>query len=156
MTVSIDPNLRTVLVPIEVYRKKIADWAALADVIRLSEDDLVQLWPDASPEEATARLHDLGVPLAIVSLGAKGAYASLRGEEVRVPVAGTAVVDTVGAGDSFHGGLMHHLGTQGQLGGRLESLTVDGLEAALRFAARVAAVTVSRAGANPPWAHELD
>ena len=90
LTVSIDPNLRTVLVPVEVYRERIAYWGELADVIRLSEDDLVQLWPDTTPEEAAQRLHDFGVPLAIVSLGADGAFASLRGEQVRVPVAGTA------------------------------------------------------------------
>ena len=155
LTVSIDPNLRTVLVPVELYRDKIAHWGSLADIIRLSEDDLEQLWPDTTPEQAAAKLHGFGVPLAIVSLGADGAFASLRGEQVRVPVAGTAVVDTVGAGDSFHGGLVHYLGTLGRLGGRLDELTVDELREALEFASRVAAVTVSRAGANPPWAHEL-
>ena len=155
LTVSIDPNLRTVLIPVELYRDKIAHWGSLADIIRLSEDDLEQLWPDTTPEQAAAKLHGFGVPLAIVSLGADGAFASLRGEQVRVPVAGTAVVDTVGAGDSFHGGLLHYLGTLGRLGGRLDELTVDELREALEFASRVAAVTVSRAGANPPWAHEL-
>jgi fructokinase len=155
LTVSIDPNLRTALIPVEKYRTKIAHWAALADIVRLSEDDLVQLWPGASPEDAAATLHEHGVVLAIVSLGADGAFASLRGEHVRVPVAGRAVVDTVGAGDSFHGGLLHHLAEAGRLGGRLDDLTVDGLREALEFASKVAAVTVSRAGANPPWAHEL-
>jgi fructokinase len=156
LTVSVDPNLRTALIPIQKYRAKIAHWASLSDIVRLSEDDLVQLWPDASPERAATTLHEYGVVLAVISLGAHGAFASLRGESVRVPVAGTSVVDTVGAGDSFHGGLLHFLGAAGQLGGRLDTLTVDGLRAALEFASRVAAITVSRAGANPPWAHELN
>ncbi len=155
LTVSIDPNLRTALVPVEEYRARISGWAKLSDIVRLSEDDLVQLWPDASPEQAAEILHADGVVLAIVSLGADGAFASRRGDAVRVPVAGKTVVDTVGAGDSFHGGLLHYLGQTGHLGGRLESLTVDGLREALEFASRVAAITVSRAGANPPWAHEL-
>jgi len=94
--------------------------------------------------------------LAVISLGADGAYGSIRGAGVRVPTAPTTLVDTVGAGDSFHGGLLHHLAGAGELGGRLESLTVDGLTEALRFASRVAAITCSRPGADPPWASELD
>ena len=155
MTVSIDPNLRTLLVPVSSYRLWIDRWAGLADIVRLSEDDLVQLWPEWTPEQAAVHLHACGVPLAVVSLGGAGAFASLRGEQVTVPIAPTTLVDTVGAGDSFHGGLLHYLAEAGYLGGRLESLTVDGLTAALTYASRVAAITCSRAGANPPWATEL-
>jgi len=64
-------------------------------------------------------------------------------------------VDTVGAGDSFHGGLLHFLAENGYLGGRLDTLTAEGLVRALTFASRVSAITCSRAGANPPWASEL-
>ncbi len=156
LTVSIDPNLRTLLVPVEHYRSSIDRWAALSDIVRLSEDDLEQLWPDQSPEDAAAHLHGLGVPLAVVSLGADGAFASLRGEQVRVPIAPTHLVDTVGAGDSFHGGMLHHLAVAGQLGGRLEKLDLPALTEALTFASRVSAITCSRAGANPPWAAELN
>ncbi|HEY4992977.1 MAG TPA: carbohydrate kinase [Nakamurella sp.] len=155
MTVSIDPNLRTLLVPVSSYRLWIDRWAGLADIVRLSEDDLVQLWPEWTPEQAAVHLHACGVPLAVVSLGGAGAFASLRGEQVTVPIAPTTLVDTVGAGDSFHGGLLHYLAEAGYLGGRLGSLTVDGLTAALTYASRVAAITCSRAGANPPWATEL-
>jgi fructokinase len=155
LTVSIDPNLRTLLVPVETYRAVIDRWAGLADIVRLSEDDLEELWPDRTPEDAAAHLHELGVPLAVVSLGADGAFASLRGEQVRVPIAPTTLVDTVGAGDSFHGGMLHHLAQAGLLGGRLEGLALPALEDALKFASRVSAITCSRAGANPPWASEL-
>jgi fructokinase len=130
-------------------------WAALADIVRVSEDDLELLWPGWTPEQAAAHLHACGVPLAVVSLGAGGAFASLRGQQVRVPIAPTTLVDTVGAGDSFHGGLLHYLSEAGQLGGRLDALTVENLTAALTFASRVSAITCSRAGANPPWASEL-
>ena len=155
MTVSIDPNLRTMLVPVNSYRLWIDRWAGLADIVRLSEDDLDQLWPDWTPEQAADHLHACGVPLAVVSLGAGGAFASLRGEQVRVSIAPTVLVDTVGAGDSFHGGMLHQLAENGVLGGRLDSLTADGLFQALTFASRVSAITCSRAGANPPWASEL-
>ncbi|WP_029137001.1 carbohydrate kinase family protein [Nakamurella lactea] len=155
MTVSIDPNLRTLLVPAQHYREAIDRWAALADIVRLSGDDLQELWPDFSPEQAAEHLHGLGVQLAVVSLGEDGAFASLRGDQVRVPIAPTTVADTVGAGDSFHGGLLHQLAEAGVLGGRLETLDTAGLTAALEFAARVAAITVSRPGADPPWINEL-
>lgn len=155
LTTSIDPNLRPHLVTVEHYRAVIDRWAGLADILRLSEDDLELLWPGRTPEDAAAHLHARGVLLVVVSLGAAGAFASLRGEQVRVPIAPTELVDTVGAGDSFHGGLMHHLAETGHLGGRLDSLTVEALTESLQFASRVSAITCSRAGANPPWAHEL-
>ena len=155
LTTSVDPNLRTLLVPIETYRAVIDRWAGLSDIVRLSEDDLEQLWPDFTPEQAAAHLHGLGVPLVVVSLGADGAFASLRGESVRVPIAPTDLVDTVGAGDSFHGGMMHYLAVAGHLGGRLDQLDITGLTGALTFASRVSAINCSRAGANPPWASEL-
>ena len=84
-----------------------------------------------------------------------GAFASLRGEHLHVPIAPTTLVDTVGAGDSFHAGLLHHLAEAGVLGGRLEHLTTDQTRSALRFASRVAAINCSRPGADPPWAAEL-
>ncbi len=170
MTTSVDPNLRTLLVALDLYRERIDSWAELADILRLSFDDLTALWPSTTPEMAADRLHECGVALVVVSLGADGAFASLRGQRVQVPTAptvlvdtalvgtalvDTALVDTVGAGDSFHGGLLHHLGAAGHLGGRLESLDAAGLTRALTFASRVAAITCSRPGADPPWHHEL-
>src|SRR6476620_5193159 len=155
MTISVDPNLRTKLIPAIAYRQRIDVWAALSDIIRLSEDDLDQLWPGWTPEQAATHLHRLGVALVVVSLGAAGAFASLRGEHVTVPIAPTTLVDTVGAGDSFHAGLLHHLAEAGALGGRLEHLTTEQTRSALQFAARVAAITCSRPGADPPWAAEL-
>jgi fructokinase len=156
MTVSVDPNLRTQLIPAIIYRQRIDVWAALSDIIRLSEDDLEQLWPGWAPEQAAAHLHQLGVTLVVVSLGAAGAFASLRGDQLTIPIAPTTLVDTVGAGDSFHAGLLHHLAQLGVLGGRLDTLTTDHLEQSLRFASRVAAINCSRPGADPPWHTELE
>ena len=155
MTTSVDPNLRTQLIPAIVYRQRIDHWAALSDIIRLSEDDLEQLWPGWTPEQAATHLHELGVALVVVSLGAAGAFASLRGDQITIPIAPTTLVDTVGAGDSFHAGLLHHLAGLGALGGRLDHLTTAQTREALQYAARVSAVTCSRPGADPPWATEL-
>jgi fructokinase len=67
----------------------------------------------------------------------------------------TRVVDTVGAGDSFTAGLLHHLGARGLLGGRLADLGLDEVAEACRFGTRVAALTCSVAGPNPPWRNQL-
>ncbi|MCY1251012.1 hypothetical protein D9M72_647220 [compost metagenome] len=66
------------------------------------------------------------------------------------------VVDTVGAGDTFDAGVLASL----KLGGLLTkdavaNLSESAVRDALALGAKAAAVTVSRAGANPPWKHEI-
>ncbi|MFF1546327.1 carbohydrate kinase [Streptomyces sp. NPDC058291] len=154
-TVSIDPNVRPLLVRPEVYRARLARWCALADILRLSEDDLELLLPGVAPEQACDVWHAAGVRLVVITLGSDGALASLDGERLRVPAVRARVVDTVGAGDSFTAGLLHHLGAHGLLGGRLDGLGLDEVAAACRFGAQVAALTCSVAGPNPPWRDQL-
>ncbi|MEU1278001.1 carbohydrate kinase [Streptomyces sp. NPDC005805] len=154
-TVSIDPNVRPLLVPPAVYRERLPAWCRLADVLRLSEDDLALLLPGRTPEAACDEWHAAGVPLVVITLGERGALASLDGERVTVPAPPVRVVDTVGAGDSFTAGLLHHLGVQGALGGRPDGLTISEVADACAFAARVAALTCSVAGPNPPRADRL-
>ncbi|MFE2724145.1 carbohydrate kinase [Kitasatospora sp. NPDC059327] len=150
-TVSIDPNVRPLLVDPALYRSRLPRWCAAADILRLSADDLDLLLPGVSPEHACDTWHLAGVRLVVITLGSRGALASLDGERVTVPAPETVVVDTVGAGDAFTGGLLHHLGGIGRLGDRLDGLTPDEVHDACRFAARVAALTCSVAGPNPPW-----
>ncbi|WP_445284679.1 carbohydrate kinase family protein [Streptomyces sp. DSM 118148] len=154
-TISIDPNVRPLLVRPEVYRARLRHWCGLADVLRLSEDDLELLLPGASPEQACDTWHAAGARLVVITLGADGALASLDGERLRVPGVSTQVVDTVGAGDSFTAGLLHHLGDRGLLGGRLTGLGLDEVAEACQFATHVAALTCSVAGPNPPWRSEF-
>ncbi|MGA5896505.1 carbohydrate kinase family protein [Streptomyces venetus] len=154
-TISIDPNVRPLLVHPEVYRARLSHWCGLADVLRLSEDDLELLLPGTPPEQACDTWHAAGARLVVITRGADGALASLDGERVQVPAVETPVVDTVGAGDSFTAGLLHHLGTHGLLGGRLTGLSLGDVEAACLFAVQVAALTCSVAGPNPPWQDQL-
>ncbi|MFC8721846.1 carbohydrate kinase [Kitasatospora sp. NPDC057198] len=154
-TVSIDPNVRPLLAAPEQYRRRLDHWCELADLLRLSEDDLHILLPGTTPEDACDRWHAAGARLVVVTLAERGALASLDGHRLRVAAPVTHVADSVGAGDSFTAGLLHSLAAQGHLGGRLDSLTPDELERACTFAARVAARTVAVPGANPPWADDL-
>ena len=102
-------------------------------------------------------LRDAGPKIVIMTRGGAGVTAILPdGAEITVPAQRVEVVDTVGAGDTFNAGVLAHLSENGLLTrSALRSLSADDLTAALRFGARVAAVTVSRAGANPPWREEL-
>ncbi|MDJ0340721.1 carbohydrate kinase [Streptomyces sp. H10-C2] len=154
-TISIDPNVRPRLVHPDRYRERLPRWCAAADILRLSDDDLALLHPGTPPERACDDWHALGVPLVVITLGPKGALASLNGERVQVPAQPSHVVDTVGAGDAFMAGLLHHLHSTGQLGARLTALTPTDVHAALTLATTVAAATCAARGANPPWADQL-
>ncbi|MFH7340763.1 carbohydrate kinase [Streptomyces sp. KHY 26] len=155
VTVSIDPNVRPLLVPPSAYRERLPHWCALADVLRLSEDDLAVLLPGTSPEQACDIWHAAGARLVVITLGRRGALASLDGLRVTVPALAVDVVDTVGAGDSFTAGLLHRLAALGHLGGRLSTLSLEDVTDACAFAVRVAALTCSVPGANPPWADDI-
>ncbi|MER6117783.1 carbohydrate kinase [Streptomyces sp. NPDC001743] len=154
-TVSIDPNVRPLLVDPATYRAKLRHWCALADILRLSEDDLGLLLPHTPLDRACDVWHAAGARLIVVTRGAEGALVSLDGERVHVPAVTARVVDTVGAGDSFTAGLLHHLGARGLLGGRLTGLRLDEVAEACLFAAQVAALTCSVVGPNPPWRSQL-
>jgi fructokinase len=156
VTISIDPNVRTHLVRPSVYRTAFPRWCALADILRLSEEDLEHVRPGTPLEEACDSWHAAGVRLVVVTRGSQGATASLDGERIRVPAPRVKTVDTVGAGDSFTAGLLHWLHGHGLLGGRLDGLGAQQVRDAATFAARVAALTCSVSGANPPWADQLD
>ena len=153
VTVSIDPNVRPSLAARDDYQ--VERWCAYADVLRLSDDDLAFLLPGTPAEAACDRWHAAGARLIVVTLGAKGALVSLDGERATVPAVPVEVADTVGAGDAFTAGLLHHLEGRGLLGGRLDALDLDTAVAAATFAARVAALTCTVPGADPPWPHRL-
>ncbi|MDH2430731.1 carbohydrate kinase [Sphaerisporangium sp. TRM90804] len=155
VTVSLDPNVRTALVRPDVYRDRFPRWCALADLVRMSDEDLNHLAPGASIPEACDTCHERGVRLVVVTQGAGGATASLDGHRLSVPAPVTAVADTIGAGDAFTAGLLHRLGALSLLGGRLTDLTPSHVHDALSFATQVAALTCATAGANPPWPHQL-
>ncbi|WP_181768449.1 carbohydrate kinase family protein [Streptomyces albidus (ex Kaewkla and Franco 2022)] len=155
-TVSIDPNVRPLLVDPAVYRSALPRWCAAADILRLSDDDLAHLVPEGtSPEKAADTFHADGARLVVVTLGADGVFASLDGERLRAAAPPVTVVDSVGAGDSFMAGFLHSLYGAGTLGGRLDSLRREQVADALDFGARVAAAVCAVRGANPPWASEL-
>ncbi len=154
-TVSIDPNLRPGLTCVGQASEGMTRWLGLADVVKASTEDVDLLHPGADPLAVARDWATRGPALVVITAGADGAFAVLGTEVVRVASPAVEVLDTVGAGDTFSAALLHALDRRGHLGGRLERLDTDDLRAALDDAVRAAAITCSRAGADPPWADEL-
>jgi len=155
--VTFDPNVRPTLIPRPVsYRAAFAHLRSLARVVKLSVDDFAFLCPGESPDEAADRWLTTGTRLVVLTRGDRGATAYARGFRVDVPGERTAVEDTVGAGDAFTSGLLATLLDLDRLTiRRMDLLTESETERALRFATRVATITCSRRGADPPTRTDL-
>jgi len=161
-TITYDPNLRPALMGSpEQALPHVDALVRLADVVKVSDEDLAWLHPGVAPAEIAEQWCRSGPSLVVVTHGGEGAFASTAaGARIHVPAPEVTVADTVGAGDSFMGGLIDGLWSAGLLGGdrrrALADVDAGTVEAVLSRCARIAAITVSRPGANPPTSAELD
>jgi fructokinase len=157
--VMIDPNIRPSFIEdADRYRDRLDRMIALADIVKVSDEDLDWIVPGAhSLSEKVERVLARGASVVILTRGGDGATGFLAdGSKVDIPARRVEVVDTVGAGDTFNAGVLAKLSELGALEkSKLKGLSAEALSEALAFGARVAAVTVSRAGANPPWTKDL-
>jgi fructokinase len=129
----------------------------MSDIVKVSEEDLAWLDPSGDFESLSRAWIDAGVSIVTLTMGAEGARSVTRSLDVTVPSKPVTVVDTVGAGDTFNAGFLASLRKQGALQKQdLKSIYEGTLRRALEFSTRVASVVVSRAGANPPWQHEIE
>ncbi len=156
--ISCDPNIRASLVTdAPAYRRLLNRAFGAADLIRLSSTDLDWLMPATPLEAATSALLDLGPALVVVTLGEDGCYAAMPALHRRWPARRVSVVDTIGAGDTFTAGLLFRLfGVREASRTAIEQLTADILDDALQFATVAAALTCTRAGADPPHHVEIE
>lgn len=153
----IDPNIRPTFIKDEAaYRARIGKMMAAADIIKLSDEDLHWLEGSGDLADLARGLVAKGAKLVCITEGAKGVTGYSANAEVFVAADKAEVVDTVGAGDTFNAGVLAGLSRADCLSkSAIAALDESTIRAALSLGARAAAVTVSRAGANPPWAHEL-
>ena len=159
-TISYDPNARPTLMGApEDVRARIEENIALSDVVKASDEDVAWLYGTEDVEDVAASWRDLGPSLTVLTRGGDGAVAFSASGRVQVAPVQVEVVDTVGAGDTFSAGILDALAAKGLLGAdrreMLAAIPSDDLATVLRRAAALSAITVSRAGANPPWSHAL-
>ena len=159
-TITFDPNIRPALIDDAVAaRSRVEQLVRLADVVKVSDEDLRWLWPDRSVADAAVGWLAAGPAVVVVTLGGEGAYALTATGRVTVLAPLVTVVDTVGAGDTFMGALLDGLIEADFIGAdrraALRDIPLALLEQIMRRSADAAAVTVSRPGADPPTLAEL-
>ena len=153
----LDPNIRPGFITDATrYRARIGRMMARADIVKLSDEDLHWL-EGAGDLAALARgILARGPKVVFITQGAQGARVVTASQDRFVAATRVAVVDTVGAGDTFNAGVLSAFHGAGVLSKpALAGLSDTILDAALSLGTRAAAVTVSRSGANPPWSYEL-
>lgn len=156
-TVSYDPNIRPLVTPDrDSVAPLVERQAALAHVVKASEEDLQWLYPGRSVEDSLAVWAAAGPRFCVATLGERGAIAIAGRERILVPAPEIEVVDTVGAGDSFMSALLAAMDKDSALGGASSTPDRLSLERWLRFAAAASAITCTRKGSNPPTRLEVD
>jgi len=160
-TISYDPNMRPQLMIRDDARGRVETMLPLTDVLKVSSEDLAWLYPGRAPQDVLSDWVRRGPALVVVTLGGDGALAATAEDPtpIRRPGRRIELVDTVGAGDAFAGGLLAGLHRRDLLGAhRRKALrAVDGSELAelIDEAMLVAALTCGRRGADPPTAQEV-
>jgi fructokinase len=151
--ITLDPNPRPAL---GGERSTLDRWLRRADIVKVSEEDLDWLCPGQTLAEVAHAWRAGGPALVVVTRGGDGVFADGPSGEVELAAPPVDLVDTVGAGDAFMSGLLAALDRAAMLDrDHLHALRVDELAAALRYAQRVAALTCTRVGADPPWLVDL-
>ncbi len=156
-TIAIDPNCRPAMTPDPAaYRRRIEGLIALSDIVRVSVEDLDYLRPGTTAAAAAADWLKGSTAIVVVTDGGAGATAYTRAVKVHRPAHEAKVVDTIGAGDTFHAAFLVRLyETKAIRRERLARMSESEIAAALDFGAAAAAITCSRPGADPPWRREM-
>ena len=147
-----DPNIRpAVMNDREKYVKQVERWVSISSAVKVSDEDIRWLYPSLEIDQVANNWLTKGSSLIVVTFGDKGLAGYRVGEKVSVDAVKVVVADTVGAGDTVGAILVEAIVKDG-----LSSLSGVRLEMLLKRAAKAAAITVSRSGANPPTLKEIE
>ena len=155
--IAYDPNVRLNVQPsVQHWRDALAWMLAHTHLLKISEEDAELLFPGTALDHLAAGWLEQGVALVVITRGGKGAFACNTSARASVEAHPVALVDTVGAGDTFQAALLTWLAERNALSAEaLRSLDARALNEALDFAGRAAAITCSRRGADLPRRAEL-
>ena len=151
-TLVFDPNIRPAILNDKVrYKTQVEAWVSISSVVKVSQEDLTWLYPWLGIDQSVRRWLSMGPSLIVVTDGDQGLAGYRVDEKIQEPAVKVKVADTVGAGDTVGAILVEAIVKDG-----LDTLTGARLETMLKRAAKAAAITVSRVGANPPTSEELE
>lgn len=155
--IAYDPNVRLNVEPdLERWREVLSWMLSRTQLLKISDEDLGLLYPGRAADDFAADALARGVGTIVVTHGGRGAQAWSRGLHRAVAAPSVVLVDTVGAGDTFQAAMLVWLAEKGRLrAAGVQAWTADDLDALLGFAARAAAITCTRKGADLPRRHEL-
>ncbi|MBN9671470.1 carbohydrate kinase family protein [Roseibium aggregatum] len=155
--ISFDPNIRPTVEPdMTLWRRNTETLVPLADLVKVSDEDLALIAPDEAVRDIARRWLGDGAGLVIVTRGGDGASVFAPGIEFDTPGIAVEVEDTVGAGDTFQAALLSGLKTLGAVSrDTLSALDETRLRRLAEFAVKAAAITCSRRGADLPRKDEL-
>jgi fructokinase len=147
-----DPNIRpAVISDRKEYVMQVERWVSISSAVKVSDEDIKWLYPSLEIDQVVNNWLAKGPSLIVVTSGDKGLAGYRIGEKVSVGAVKVAVADTVGAGDTVGAILVEAIVKDG-----LDTLSGERLEMMLKRAAKTAAITVSRSGANPPTLKEIE
>lgn len=150
--ISFDPNLRFSLWPDrEALRRTVHEFLPLADVVKLSDEELQFIFGTDRIEQALPVLFAGRAQLVLYTCGGSGARAFTRSAAAFAPAAPCRVVDTTGAGDAFAGSFLFGLWADGVSADTLPGLSAAALERYLTFSNRYCAFSVGKKGALPSY-----
>jgi fructokinase len=147
-----DPNIRSAVISDrDLYVKQVERWVSISSAVKVSDEDIRWLYPSFEIEQVVSNWLTKGPSLIVVTYGDKGLAGYRVEEKVSVDAIKVVVADTVGAGDTVGAILVEAIVKDG-----LDTLSGVKLEMMLKRAAKAAAITVSRSGANPPTLKEIE
>jgi len=147
-----DPNVRPPALPdAKKYRSEVEKWVGISTVVKVSEADIAWLYPATSEEDVAREWLDLGAKLVVITRGADGLVGITKSDLIALPGVVVHVIDTVGAGDTVGAVIVEGIAKYGVAG-----LVGEVLKDVLDRAARAAAITCTRKGAEPPTNDEIE
>ena len=154
--ISYDPNYRAALWESEEKAiEMMKEVLPYADVLKVSDEEMVMLTGTSDFEEGSRILASNGISLVLITLGADGVFVRCGENTETIPGFSVKVADTNGAGDTFHGAMLRQLADK--MKSENSELTFDDLRGYVTYANKAASITCSRSGAIPamPTADEV-
>ena len=144
--VSFDPNYRDALIKDDMLDQFVSDcieFLKVTDFTKLSDEELTLITKEKDLDAGVKKLHELGVKVVTITLGSKGTYLSVNGENVIIPSIKITQVDSTGAGDSFVGAVLKQVAEIEDK----KNISMEEWKKIITFANKVGAITCTNYGA---------